>query len=162
MSFLRKVIILFIIVVNTYGFEQNGVKDGNMKISISLISEQDDNKYNTMDFYSQFGYFYKDNIEFIFGLQLEVFREELYFTLSPGFNYYFYNMPIFTPYIGGQFFYKNTTYEYIREKKGDKFYMGGHLFISENIALTPEFGITYYDFDEKKGTYFNTLLTYFF
>ena len=166
MSFMRKILqqflILYLLTLNLSAFEQNGVKSGNMKISATLSSNQDNDDYNTADFYSQIGYFYNKNIEVLIGLQLEEKQKEIYYTPSIGANYYFYNSPIITPYIGGQIFYKNTTNEYIREKKGDKFYIGTHLFISEDVAITPEYGVIYLDFNTEKGTYFNTFLTYFF
>ncbi len=170
MKFLKKIVKSFIlvglIVLNSNAFEQNGVKDGNIKISGSLVSTQPKSGLNKMDLYFEVGDFYNDNIEVLIGLQLEVQEmqknNELFYTLSPGVNYYFYKTPLITPYIGGQFFYKNTSYEYVRETKGSKFYIGTHVFITENIAMTPEFGTIYKDFDIEKGTYFNTFFTYFF
>ncbi len=166
MEFFTKVLqitlLLSIVVFNSEAFEQNGVKAGNIKISASLYSNQDKDKYNTMDFNSQLGYFYNSNIEFLVGLQIETQQGEIYYTLSPGLNFYFFKTPIVTPYVGGQVFYKNTSNEYIREKKGDAIYIGTHLFISENIAISPEFGARYLEFETEKGTYFNTFLTYFF
>jgi hypothetical protein len=158
----RAILILSISTLNLYPFEQNGVKDGNIKISASLYSNQEEDKYDTMNFNSQVGYFYNSSVEFLVGLQIDIQQNELYYTLSPGINYYFYKTPIITPYIGGQIFYKNTSNEYIREKKGNTFYLGTHLFVSEDIAVTPEFGVRYLEFETKKGTYFNTFLTYFF
>ncbi len=155
-------LILSIIIVSSNAFEQNGVKNGNMKVSASLYSNQDKDKYDTMNFNSQVGYFFNNSIEVLVGLQVDVQQNEFYYTLSPGVNYYFYKTPIMTPYIGGQIFYKNTSNEYVREKKGNTFYIGTHLFVSEDIAVTPEFGVRYLDFETDKGTYFNTFLTYFF
>ena len=164
MSFIRRIFNFFLIfyILNLNAFEENGVKSGNMKLSTTLSSNQDNNEYNTAIFYSQIGYFYNKNIEFLVGLELEEKQKELYYTPSIGVDYYFYNTPIITPYIGGQIFYKNTTNEYIREKKGHKFYIGTDIFISENIAITPEYGIMYIDFNIEQGTYFNALLSYFF
>jgi hypothetical protein len=166
MIFLKKLITVFIILYlftsNLVAFEQNGVKRGNTRVSAGLVSNQPKDKYNDMELHSEIGYFYNEKLEFVFGLQLQVQQEELYYTPSIGANYYFYNTPIFTPYVGGQIFYKNTSNEYIREKKGSKYYIGGHFFISENISITPEFGSIYKDFNIEKGTYFNTFLTYFF
>jgi hypothetical protein len=166
MIFFKKVIAVFIILYlftsNLVAFEQNGVKSGNTKISAGLVSNQPKDKYNDMELYSEIGHFYNEKLEFVLGLQIEIQQEEFYYTPSIGVNYYFYTTPIFTPYVGTQIFYKNTSNEYIREKKGSKYYIGGHFFITEDISISPEFGGMYEDFDTELGTYFNTFLTYFF
>ena len=145
-------------------FEQNGVKDGNIKLSASLYSQQptDNDDDDTINFNSQVGYFLNDNIEILLGLNTEVKQKEIYYTLSPGVNYYFYKTLIFTPYVGAQLYYQNTSFEYIKEKIGSTLYVGTHVFITENIAITPEFGTNFIDFKSNKSTYFNTFLTYFF
>ena len=143
-------------------FEQNGVKDGNIKLSASLYTQQPTDGDDNVNFNGQVGYFLNDNIEVLLGLNAETRQEEIYYTLSPGVNYYFYKTPIFTPYIGGQFYYWNTSFEYIKEEKGSTLYLGTHAFISENIAISPEFGTNFVDFESNQGTYFNTFLTYFF
>ena len=155
-------LILSITVLSSNAFEQNGVKDGNVKVSASLYSNQEKDKYDTMNFNAQLGYFYNNSIEIILGFKVDIQQKEFYYTLLPGINYYFFKTPIITPYIGGQIYYWNTSNEYIREKTGNRFYIGSHFFITEDIAVTPEFGTIYEDFKTEKGTYFNTFLTYFF
>ena len=151
-------------IIATYGntFEQNGVKDGNTRVSASLYSNQNRDEYDTINFNAQLGYFATNRIEVLIGVDTITQQDNTYFTLSPGVNYYFYNTPIVTSYIGTQYYYWNTTNEYIKEKDGMTFYVGTHIFLSENVAVTPEFGSIYLDFDNNKGTYFNTFLSYFF
>jgi hypothetical protein len=159
---IRAILILSLLSLTSNAFEQNGVKDGNMKISASLYTTQAKDDFNTMNLNSQTGYFYGNNIEILIGLEINVKQKEFYYTLLPGINYYFLKKPIVTPYIGTQMYYNNTSNEYIQEEKGYRFYLGTHLFISEDIAVTPELGAIYEDFNREKGTYFNTFLTYFF
>ena len=144
-------------------FEQNGVKDGNIRLSLGFYSEQNDkDKPDTYNLETQVGYFVNDNIEAYFGINTATKNKDTTFVLSPGINYYFYKTPIFTPYIGFQYYYQNTTNEYVEAQEGNTFYLGTHIFLNENVALSPEFGVNYIDFKEKKNTYFNTFLSYFF
>ncbi len=143
-------------------FEQNGVKEGNVKFSASLYSTQSSDKSDTFGFNTQLGYLLSDRVEILLGLNIDTQREEIYYTLSPGISYYFYKTPITTSYIGLKLYYWNSSNEYIKEEKGNTFYLGTDFFISENVAITPEIGINYLDFNSEKGTYFNTFLTYFF
>jgi hypothetical protein len=145
-------------------FEQNGVKDGNVRLSMSLYSEQPQDESNSADFDIQSGYFINDNIEILFRLGLEKMRgaDEFYYRLTPGLNYYFYNTPIFTPYVGARVYYWNSSYEYIQEKKGSSLSIGSHFFVNENVAISPELGIDFIDFESKDATYFSTSLSYFF
>jgi len=164
-QYLIKILSIFLLLnsfLSSKNVEKNGVKDGNMKISATLYSNQEREGYDTVNLNAQLGYFYNEEIELLIGFQIDVQQNELYYTLSPGVNYYFYNQPRITPYIGGQFFYKNTSNEYVKEKKGHTFYLGTHLFVSENVAITPETGIRYFNFHTQKGTYINTFLSYFF
>ncbi len=100
-------------------------------------------------------------MKFTVGMKLEMFKGDLSYTLSPGFNIYLYNAPTFTPYIGGQLFYRGSV-GYGDDEVGDKLYAGSHIFISENVAITPELGVTYDNFNERGESYFNTFLTCFF
>ncbi|HHB93631.1 MAG TPA: hypothetical protein ENK88_00605 [Campylobacterales bacterium] len=154
--------LLAIITNYTNAFEQNGVKDGNTRVSVSLYSNQNKDEYNTINFNAQLAYFATNKIETLVGIDTITQQDNTYFTISPGVNYYFYNRPIITSYIGTQYYYLNSTNEYIKSKDGIKFYVGTHIFLSENVAVTPEFGSIYLNFDKNKGTYFNTFLSYFF
>jgi len=160
-----QILFLFILLTSlgfSISFEQNGVKDGNTKLSAALYSTQSSDEFDTFGFTTQLGYFFTDRVEVLVGLDIDVERDEIYYTLAPGISYYFYKTPITTSYIGAKLYYWNTSNEYIKEEKGNTFYLGTDLFISENVAITPEVGINYLNFKTKKGTYFNTFLTYFF
>ena len=143
-------------------FEQNGVKEGNVKFSAALYSTQSSDEFDTFGFNTQLGYLVTDRVEILLGLDIDTQREEFYYTLSPGISYYFYKTPITTSYVGMKLYYWNTSNEYIKEEKGNTFYLGTDVFISENVAITPEVGVNYLDFKSKESTYFNTFLTYFF
>ncbi len=159
-------IIVILALLSTLGFsasfEQNGVKEGNIKFSAALYSTQSSDEFDTFGFNTQLGYLVTDRVEILLGLDIDTQREEFYYTLSPGISYYFYKTPITTSYVGLKLYYWNTSNEYIKEQKGNTFYLGTDVFISENIAITPEVGVNYLNFETKKSTYFNTFLTYFF
>ena len=164
LNFIKIFFMLFLI--NSFGystsFEQNGVKEGNVKFSAGLYSTQSSDEFDTFGFNTQLGYLLSDKVEILLGLDVDTQRNELYYTLSPGISYYFYKTPITTSYVGLKLYYWNTSNEYIQEQKGNTFYLGTDFFISENVAITPEAGVNYLDFKSKKNTYFNTFLTYFF
>lgn len=144
-------------------FEQDGVKEGNIKISASLYTQQPNEGDDSVNLNAQVGYFMNGNIETLIGLDIRTRKDDEFdYTISPGVNYYFYKTPFITPFIGSRFYYWNTSFEYQKEEKGVSFYIGTHLFLSENIAISPEFGIDFINFESKKGTYFDTYLTYFF
>ena len=162
--FIKVAIVSTLISTFAFGasFEQNGVADGNVKFSAALYSTQNSDEYDTLGFNTQLGYFFTDRLEVLLGLDIDTQRNEIYYTLAPGVSYYFYKTAITTSYLGAKLYYWNTSNEYVMEEKGNTFYLGTDFFISENVAITPEVGINFLDFDEKKGTYFNTFLTYFF
>ncbi len=161
----RVALLLILLNVHLFAvtFEQNGVKDGNVKFSFNLISTQnnkDDENTNIIN--TKIGYFFSDNLEIYLGADIDTIYNDTRFTLSPGVSYYFYKTPILTPYIGLQYYYKNTTNEYLKAQEGNTYYLGTHVFLNENVALTPEFGVNYLDFKEQQNTYFTTSLSYFF
>jgi hypothetical protein len=144
-------------------FENNGVKDGNIRFSMGFFSEYNDEKnHDSYDLDTQMGYFINNNFEIYFGINVGTQVKHTKFVLSPGINYYFYQTPVLTPYIGIQYYYQNTTNEFIKAQEGNTLYIGTHFFLNENVAVTPEFGINYMNFTEQKNTYFNTSLSYFF
>jgi len=144
-------------------FENNGVKDGNIRFSMGFFSEynnkESDDNYN-LD--TQIGYFINNDFEIYFGVNVATQLKDTKFVLSPGINYYFYQSPLLTPYIGMQYYYQNTTNAFIKAQEGSTIYIGTHFFLNENVAVTPEFGINYINFTEQKNRYFNTSLSYFF
>ena len=144
-------------------YEQNGVKDGNIRLSVGFYSEHNDkDKDDSYTLDTQVGYFVNDNLELYLGLNTDTTNNNTKFVLSPGVNYYFYKTPITTPYVGIQYYYQNTTNEFIEAIEGNTLYIGTHIFLNENVAITPEFGVNYIDFKEQQNTYFNTFLSYFF
>lgn len=161
----RVALLLILLNVHLFAvtFEQNGVKDGNVKFSLNLISTQnnkDDENTNIIN--TKIGYFFSDSLEIYLGVDIDTIYNDTRFTLSPGVSYCFYKTPILTPYIGLQYYYKNTTNEYLKAQEGNTYYLGTHVFLNENVALTPEFGVNYLDFKEQQNTYFTTSLSYFF
>jgi len=165
-KFLAKVTLILPLLTSfglSQSFEQAGVKEGNVKVSASLYTQQPKDEDNNINFNAQIGYFFTDKIETIIGIEtISRNSDEFDYTLSPGLNYYFYKTPLVTPFIGAKFYYWNSSFEYIKEERGVTLYIGTHLFLNENVAVTPEFGVNYIDFESNKGTYFNTFLTYFF
>jgi hypothetical protein len=156
-------IFLFIFFTSTQASNDNGVKNGNIRLSVGFASEHnDDREEDNYNLDTQIGYFINQNLELYFGLNTKTSENDTTFVLSPGINYYFYQTPIFTPYVGVQYYYQNTTNEFIEAQEGNTFYGGTHIFLSEDVALSPEFGVNYVDFSERKNTYFNTSLSYFF
>jgi len=104
---LKRVIrhLVLLAIIATYGnaFEQNGVKDGNTRVSASLYSNQNRDEYDTINFNAQSGYFAMNKIEVLIGIDTITQQDNTYFTLSPGVNYYFYNTPIVISYIGTKY-----------------------------------------------------------
>ena len=167
MNKVKHKIALFVILLNVHlsavTFEQNGVKDGNILLSLNLVSTQNDKDADdTYIINTKVGYFFSDNLEIYLGVNTNTNYTDTRFVLSPGVSYYFYKTPILTPYIGFQYYYQNTTNEYIKAQEGNTYYLGTHVFLNENVALTPEFGVNYLEFKEQKNTYFTTSLSYFF
>jgi len=155
-------IVLFTNYMYAVTFEQDGVKEGNIRLSMGLFSEQDNSdKPNNISLYANIGYFINDDFELSFGVNTVSQYEDTSFTLSPGLIYYFYKTPILTPYIGAKYYYENSTNAYVLSREGATGFIGTHLFLNENVALTPEFGANYID-KKKQNTYFNTSLSYFF
>jgi len=156
-------LLLFSFPVLTQAFENNGVKEGNMRLSMGFFSEYNDDEHDdSYNLDTKIGYFINKDSEIYFGINIITELKDTKFVLSPGINYYFYQTPLLTPYIGIQYYYQNTTNKYIKAKEGSTLYIGTHFFLNENVALTPEFGINYVHFPKQKNTYFNTSLSYFF
>ena len=157
----------FLILLNMHlfatTFEQNGVKDGNILLSLNLISTQNDK--DAEDKYiinTKVGYFFSDDLEIYLGVNTNSTYKHTQFVLSPGINYYFYNTLVLTPYIGFQYYYQNTTNEFIESQEGNTYYLGTHVFLNENVALTPEFGVNYLDFKEQEKYLFYYLFKLLF
>lgn len=153
-------------------FEQNGVKDGNDRVSIGLTSivHYNSGSDGSGTLYGEYGHFLTDNIELgIYTLSSFSGGDVLYHIGALG-NYYFLKTPTLTPYIGAKYYYTDWTKDAYRKdgskidysSNGNDFHIGAHKFFSENLALTSEVGSQFIDFTEYSSTYFNLNLTYFF
>ena len=167
-------------------FEQNGVKEGNSRVSIGLnsIINNNDGENPTGTFYGEYGKFLTDDIELdIYTLislsnvtnksQDFIYGSNSYTTyhIGLGGNYYFLKTPTLTPYVGAKYYYTDSTLDVTKKENGNKIdfssnganiHLGLHKFFSENLAVTPEIGSTFTDFSDYLSSYANIYLTYFF
>ncbi len=184
-----KNILVSILVLSTLtiasSFEQNGVKEGNNRVSIGLnsIIDNDDGEDPTGTFYGEYGKFITDDIEFDIYTLISLnnvknknanykYHDDSYITyhIGVGANYYFLKTPTLTPYIGAKYYYTDSTLDVDRadgssvdfSSNGANIHMGLHKFFSENLAITPEIGSTFVDFSDYMSSYANIYLTYFF
>jgi hypothetical protein len=158
-------------------FEQNGVKEGNNRVSASARLSFPDGKDPTVQLLGQYGRFLTDDIE----IMLDVFTNTAEYTpkktiavpnptsstetsylVGVGANYYFLKTPTFTPYIGGTYYYSDFTADGDFSANGLKLNIGAHKFLTENFAITPEAGSNFFDFTDYYQSYLNVYLTYFF
>lgn len=161
-----------LVLLSTFGsavsFEQNGVKEGNDRISIGLYTtlHNDNGGDPSATLYGQYGRFITDDIEVVLDLytQLSSVNKDIYFLVGPGINYYFAQTPTLTPYVGTQVFYSDmiTDDDGDFDAYGSKYYVGFHKFLNENASITPELSVQLFDFTDYSSTNFNVYLTYFF
>ncbi len=179
MNFLKKAVASLLILgaISQAGtFEQNGVKEGNSKISISFLGAIDDDDKTATTFQAQYGYFFNNNLELfvkIDGNTREMLNNLKIYTTGIGGNFYFLKTPTLTPYIGANVYYYNYEVD-IKDKdtnqkrkvdnslNGGEVHIGTHYFLNENTAVTPEVGIHYLDFEEYSQSYLNISLSYMF
>ena len=156
-------------------FEQNGVKEGNNKVSVNIQSFIiSDDKADTINLNAQFGHFFTNDIEVIFdiyargangkGTNSSGNKNKPYsvYWLSPGINYYFLKNPTLTPYIGTQVFFYNLSGDNVDPTYGNRFYLGANKFLNENTAITPEIGSEFFEGDTYLHSYLKVYLSYFF
>jgi len=143
-------------------FEQNGVKEGNNKLSIGLYTSVPDEGDESISLNAQYGHFFSDDVEGILDVYTKIQDGETLYMLSPGANYYFAKTPTLTPYVGAQVYYFDGTYDGMDSTTGHKMYVGAHKFLNENAAITPELGTRFFEFTEYTETYLNIYLSYFF
>jgi len=159
------VIILLVSIMNfaQATFEQDGVKEGNSRFSISLYSEKHaDANYMKGKVNLLYSKFLSDDIE-TFIHALDNLTDNIHtYKLDAGLSYYFLKRPTLTPYIGLEMGLSGDSTNGIKLFNEQSFYIGTHKFFSENIALTPELGIEFIDFKIHSETYFNLYFTYFF
>jgi len=149
-------------------FEQNGVKEGNNRISASARLTFPDGGDPSVQLLGQYGRFLTDDVE----LMLDVFTNtakptpkdsiETTYLVGLGANYYFLKTPTFTPYVGGTYYYSDSTADGDLAANGLRVNLGAHKFLTENFAITPEAGSRFFDFTEYYESYLNVYLTYFF
>ena len=157
-------------------FEQNGVKEGNDRISITLLTGIDDDEKANITLEARYGYFLTDNIELLLTANSYV-RESLnnlkLSTVGAGANYYFAKTPVLTPYIGATAYYyyfgtdvKNDTTQETKfvddSLNGGEVHAGLHYFLNENTSVTPVVGAQFLDFTDYSQSYANLYLTFFF
>jgi hypothetical protein len=145
MNFLKKTVATILIlgtITQISAFEQNGVKEGNSRVSIGLTSivDNDDGSDGSGTFYGQYGKFITDNIEiasYIFANLSDGGQqsgENLYYNvdrgidyqIAIGLNYYFLKTVTLTPYIGIQYYHTDSTRDSYKYQKNGDYYMGGH------------------------------------
>ena len=147
---------------NAVAFEQNGVKEGNNKLSVALYTTIPDEGDESISVYGQAGHFFSDNVEVLLDVFSSTSNGDTTYMLSPGVNYYFAKTPTLTPYVGAQVYYFDSTMDNSESSFGNKFAIGAHKFFNENVAVTPEAGAQFFEFDEYLQSYVNVYLTYFF
>jgi len=163
--------LLILTTLSTAGtFEQNGVKEGNNRVSGSATLNFLDSGNKKLLFIGQFGHFLTNNIEITTTLMTNTISDDTNSSLGTytdyligvGANYYFAKTPTLTPYIGSQYYYGNSTRDGDFTANRANIHIGAHQFLSENFAITPEAGSSFYDFKDYYQSYLNVYLTYFF
>jgi hypothetical protein len=161
-TLLSSVLILTAITTNSSAFEQNGVKEGNNRISASATLRAPDGKDESIQFIGQYGKFLTNDIEVMVDIFTATVASDTVYLLGLGANYYFLKTPTLTPYVGAQYYRSGQTGNSNASLDGDKIYVGTHKFLTENFAVTPEAGARFIDFTEYSESYLNVYLTYFF
>ncbi len=175
MKFLKTTITSLILLssfASAVSFEQQGVKEGNDRVSIGLYTtlHNDNGNDPTATLYGQYGRFITDDIELVLDLFTNLStnsqsdNKAITYMVGPGINYYFLKTPTTTPYVGTQVFYSDVITDDSGDfsAQGSKYYVGFHKFLNENASITPELSVQLYDFTDYSSTNLNVYLTYFF
>jgi len=182
MNFLKTTVaslLLFGSLATAGTFEQNGVKEGNDRISVALNSIFSKDKEDTTgDYHSsgnlilQYGRFLTDDIELSAYTYTSFFGGQyINYQIAVGANYYFLKTPTLTPYMGIQYYYTDTTKDYYStttgkkidmSSNGDNIHLGLHKFFTEDFAISPEVGARFFEFTDYTDSYGRIYLTYFF
>jgi len=165
MNFLKTTVaslLLFGSLATAGTFEQNGVKEGNNKVSIGLYSTYPDGKDSRMTLYGGVGHFLTDDFELALNTLISTSGGDTFYNFNPGVNYYFLKQPTLTPYTGATFRFYGTTVGNGTSDYGTNYHIGAHQFFSENAAITAEIGADFFEFDTYMQSYTNLYLTYFF
>lgn len=153
-------------------FEQNGVKEGNSRISLGITSTLDNDSGSDASgtLFGEYGKFITDDIELGLYTLTTFSGSDVTYHLGVGGNYYFLKTPTLTPYVGAKYYYTDSTADVYRtdgskidfSSNGTNVHLGLHKFFTENFAVSPEVGTQFVDFSEYQSTYLNIYLTYFF
>jgi hypothetical protein len=165
MKILKKILPLLLIsggLIQADTFEQNGVKEGNDRVSVGIYTTIPDEGDGTLTLYGTYGHFLNDDVEVSLASTVMTARGDTMYWLKPGANYYFAKTPTLTPYVGGAIYYFDSTSDNSDSDYGSELHIGAHKFLSENMAVTGEAGSSFYEFDEYMQSYVNAYLTYFF
>ena len=165
----KKIIIvstLLSTILYSNSFEQNGVAQGNSRLSIGLYGEKEykDNKSElNIKIEGNYGKFISDNSEVLLKIRDTTNLDYHNYKLDIAYSFYFLKQPKLTPYVGVELGIAGNT-----EINADKVfneqgvYYGVHYFFTKNLALTPEAGIEFTNFNEMSENYFSLYLSYFF
>ena len=165
----RKIIIIISLlttILYSKAFEQNGVKEGNSRLSIGLYGEKEykNNKSElNIKIEGNYGNFISDNSEILLKVRDTTNLSYHKYKLDTAYSFYFLKQPTLTPYLGVELGISGDTQiseDKIFNEQG--FYFGLHQFFTENISLTPEMGIEFTNFNEMTENYFSLYLSYFF
>jgi len=143
-------------------FEQTGVKEGNNKLSVSLFNRFPDGGDASVTLNAELGHFLTDDIELTFNTLVNQTQGDTLYYLQPGANYYFLKTPTLTPYAGGQVYYFGQTGDNSTSGFGNNYHVGAHKFFSENVSITGEAGMDFFEFTDYLQSYTNVYFTYFF
>jgi hypothetical protein len=160
-------ILLFLLNISySYTIEQNGVKEGNSRLSIGIYGEKhysQDKSGLDIKFDGGYGRFISDKSEVLLKIRDNTDLEYHIYKIDFGYSYYFLKKPIFAPYIGFELGVSgNTRVDKNRVTNEQGLYIGAHNFLTPNIALTPELGVEFTNFNTTTESYLNIYLTYFF
>ncbi len=143
-------------------FEENGIKEGNDKISVGVYTSIPKKGDTGVNIYGGLGHFLTNDIELVFDTTVSTRDGDTSYSLRPGGNYYFMKTPTLTPYIGANIYYYNSTSDYEDSSYGTNYHIGAHQFFSEKAALTLEVGMDFSELTDYVQSYSNVYLTYFF
>lgn len=143
-------------------FEQTGVKEGNNRVSLGIYTTVPDGGDASVSLYGEFGHFLTDDIELSFAGIINRSSGETFYNLKPGAKYYFLKTPTLTPYVGTNVYYFDSTQDNADATFGNNYHVGAHKFFTENVAVTGEAGLDFFEFTDYLQSYTNIYFTYFF
>ena len=148
--------------VSATTFEQTGVKEGNTRLSVGVYSTVPDEGDPAVTVHGELGHYLTDDVEIALATFVTARNGDTSYYIKPGANYYFLKTPTLTPYVGGHLYYFDSTADGAEGSFGNNYHVGAHMFFSENVAVTGELGMDFFEFSDYLQTYTNVSLTYFF